>query len=90
MPLATLSRRALLRMAGAAAAAAAFAPGCGDAETLDPAPGLATRIADEARRGGVLVRPIGNKIVLSPPLTLTSEEAGLIVRALDHGLATCR
>ncbi|MDU9032132.1 aminotransferase class III-fold pyridoxal phosphate-dependent enzyme [Pseudomonas corrugata] len=59
-------------------------------EPLDPATGLATRIADEARRGGVLVRPIGNKIVLSPPLTLTSEEAGLIVRALDHGLATCR
>ncbi|MDU9037663.1 aminotransferase class III-fold pyridoxal phosphate-dependent enzyme [Pseudomonas corrugata] len=59
-------------------------------EPLDPATGLATRIADEARRGGVLVRPIGNKIVLSPPLTLTSEEAGLIVQALDHGLATCR
>ncbi|WP_422775718.1 aminotransferase class III-fold pyridoxal phosphate-dependent enzyme [Pseudomonas mediterranea] len=59
-------------------------------EPLDPATGLATRIADEARRGGVLVRPIGNKIVLSPPLTLTSEEAGLIVQALDHALATCR
>ncbi|MCI0997639.1 aminotransferase class III-fold pyridoxal phosphate-dependent enzyme [Pseudomonas sp. ICMP22404] len=59
-------------------------------EPLDPATGLAARIADEARRGGVLVRPIGNKIVLSPPLTLTSEEAGLIVQALDHALATCR
>jgi len=59
-------------------------------QPLDPATGLATRIADEARRGGVLVRPIGNKIVLSPPLTLTSEEAGVIVQALDHALATCR
>ena len=59
-------------------------------QPLDPATGLATRIADEARRGGVLVRPIGNKIVLSPPLTLTSGEAGMIVQALDHALATYR
>jgi len=59
-------------------------------EPLDPANGLASRIAERARRAGVLVRPIGNKIVLSPPLTLTSDEAGMIVGALDDALANCR
>ncbi|MCF5705819.1 aminotransferase class III-fold pyridoxal phosphate-dependent enzyme [Pseudomonas syringae] len=59
-------------------------------QPIDPAAGHASRIADEARRAGVLVRPIGNKIVLSPPLTLTPDEADLIVYALDTALATCR
>ena len=61
----------------------------GSREPLDPANGLASRIAEHARRAGVLVRPIGNKIVLSPPLTLTSDEAGMIVGALDDALANC-
>jgi adenosylmethionine-8-amino-7-oxononanoate aminotransferase len=59
-------------------------------EPLDPANGLASRIAEQARRAGVLVRPIGNKIVMSPPLTLTSDEAALMVGALDGALADCR
>ena len=59
-------------------------------EPLDPANGLASRIAEHARRAGVLVRPIGNKIVMSPPLTLTADEAALMVGALDGALAACR
>ncbi|MFL7961273.1 aminotransferase class III-fold pyridoxal phosphate-dependent enzyme [Pseudomonas kielensis] len=59
-------------------------------EPLDPANGLASRIAEQARRAGVLVRPIGNKIVMSPPLTLTSDEAAMMVAALDGALADCR
>ena len=59
-------------------------------QPLDPAGGQPLRIADEVRRAGVLVRPIGNKIVLSPPLTLTSDEAGLIVSALEAALVACR
>jgi len=59
-------------------------------EPLDPANGLASRIAEHARRAGVLVRPIGNKIVLSPPLTLTSDEASMMVGALDDALGNCR
>lgn len=59
-------------------------------EPLDPANGLASRIAEQARRAGVLVRPIGNKIVMSPPLTLTADEATLMVDALDSALADCR
>ncbi|MGX1174567.1 aminotransferase class III-fold pyridoxal phosphate-dependent enzyme [Pseudomonas sp. R151218B TE3479] len=59
-------------------------------EPLDPANGLASRIAEHARRAGVLVRPIGNKIVMSPPLTLTSDEAAMMVSVLDSALADCR
>ncbi|AUM70455.1 aminotransferase class III-fold pyridoxal phosphate-dependent enzyme [Pseudomonas fluorescens] len=59
-------------------------------EPLDPANGLASRIAEQARLAGVLMRPIGNKIVMSPPLTLTSDEAALMVGALDSALADCR
>jgi putrescine---pyruvate transaminase len=59
-------------------------------EPLDPANGLALRIAEHARRAGVLMRPIGNKIVMSPPLTLTSDEAALMVSVLDSALADCR
>ena len=52
--------------------------------------GIPYRIAFASQsRAGVLVRPIGNKIVLSPPLTLTGAEAELIVAALDTALAAC-
>jgi adenosylmethionine-8-amino-7-oxononanoate aminotransferase len=59
-------------------------------QPLDPAAGHAARIADVARREGVLVRAVGNKIILSPPLTLTSDEAGLIVAALDTAISSHR
>ena len=59
-------------------------------EPLDPANGLASRIAEQARLAGVLMRPIGNKIVMSPPLTLTADEATMMVDALDSALADCR
>ncbi|WP_236184687.1 aminotransferase class III-fold pyridoxal phosphate-dependent enzyme [Pseudomonas protegens] len=58
-------------------------------QPLDPASDHAARIADETRRAGVLVRPVGNKIILSPPLTLTSDEAGLMVSALESALDRC-
>lgn len=59
-------------------------------QPLDPAAGHAARIADVARLEGVLVRAVGNKIILSPPLTLTSDEAGLIVCALETAISAYR
>ena len=59
-------------------------------QPVDPAAGHAARIAEAARDEGVLVRPVGSKIILSPPLTLTSEEAGQIATALDSALSRCR
>ncbi|GAB3292155.1 aspartate aminotransferase family protein [Parasphingorhabdus pacifica] len=55
-------------------------------EPIDPTTGLAQRIAAQARREGVVVRPAGTKIIVSPPLTLSAEEARTIVRALDSAL----
>lgn len=57
-------------------------------QPIDPATGIAQRIAAETRREGVVVRPAGTKIIISPPLTLTADEALRIVRALDAALAT--
>ncbi|MDR0277696.1 MAG: aminotransferase class III-fold pyridoxal phosphate-dependent enzyme [Paucimonas sp.] len=57
---------------------------------VDPGAGHAARIAEAARQEGVLVRPVGSKIILSPPLTLTGEEAGQIAAALDSALSHCR
>ncbi|MGC7098184.1 aminotransferase class III-fold pyridoxal phosphate-dependent enzyme [Amycolatopsis lurida] len=57
-------------------------------EPVDPASGIAQRIAAQARREGVVVRPAGTKIIISPPLTLTAEEARTIVRAIDTAVDT--
>lgn len=56
-------------------------------QPLDPGEGYAARVAEEARKEGVLVRPVGSKIILSPPLTLTTDEAGMIAQSLETALA---
>jgi adenosylmethionine---8-amino-7-oxononanoate aminotransferase len=39
---------------------------------------------------GVLIRPLGDVVVLMPPLTLTSEELHTIVRVLHEAIVeTC-
>ncbi len=53
---------------------------------IDPTSGLAHRIAAEARDRGVIVRPAGTKMIVSPPLTLTADEARTIARALDQAI----
>lgn len=55
-------------------------------ESVDPSSGIAHRVAALAREEGVIVRPAGTKIILSPPLTLEADEARTIVRALDSAL----
>ena len=51
-------------------------------QPISPMDGQAALIAETARQEGVLVRPVGTKIILSPPLTLTKEEADKIASAL--------
>ncbi|MGJ7530616.1 aminotransferase class III-fold pyridoxal phosphate-dependent enzyme [Variovorax sp. GB1P17] len=58
-------------------------------EPIDPMQGHAARVAEVARRAGVLVRPVGTKIILSPPLTLTLPEAGVIGTTLHDAFARC-
>ena len=48
-----------------------------------------TRVADAARRRGVLVRAIANKVVMSPPLTLRQDEAAFIAVTLREALQEC-
>ncbi|MBV1789948.1 aminotransferase class III-fold pyridoxal phosphate-dependent enzyme [Marinobacterium sp. D7] len=57
-------------------------------QPVNPQLGYANRVAEYAKKAGVLVRPVGTKIILSPPLTLTLEEASSIVSALDQAFGS--
>ncbi len=56
-------------------------------EPVDPMGGYANRVAEIARENGVLVRPVGTKIILSPPLVIQQPQLDAIVSALDAGFA---
>lgn len=57
---------------------------------VNPQEGFPVRVVDAVRKRGVLVRPVANKIVLSPPLTLTVQEADRIAQTLREALQQCR
>jgi adenosylmethionine-8-amino-7-oxononanoate aminotransferase len=40
-----------------------------------------------ARRRGVIVRPLGDTVVLNPPLTMTDAEAGILVSGVAAAIA---
>ncbi len=44
------------------------------------------RVCDHARRDGVLLRPLGNVIVIMPPLAITLEELDRIAAAVHGGI----
>jgi adenosylmethionine-8-amino-7-oxononanoate aminotransferase len=60
----------------------------GGVELAPPADGLrwGRRVCAEAVARGVLLRPLGDVVVLMPPLTVTSEELHRIVHALTGAL----
>jgi adenosylmethionine-8-amino-7-oxononanoate aminotransferase len=47
---------------------------------FDPARRLGHRVVQAARRRGVMLRPLGNVIILMPPLSLTPDELAVLVR----------
>jgi adenosylmethionine-8-amino-7-oxononanoate aminotransferase len=53
----------------------------------DPELRVGHRVVLEARRRGVIVRPLGDVIVLMPPLTVTSGEVERIVAAVAEAIA---
>jgi adenosylmethionine-8-amino-7-oxononanoate aminotransferase len=55
-------------------------------ELLAADPGVVGRAAALARAHGVLLRPLGTSLAISPPLTATPEHFGLIAQALEHAL----
>jgi adenosylmethionine---8-amino-7-oxononanoate aminotransferase len=52
-----------------------------------PRPGLAAAVCIEARRHGLLTRPLGNVIVLMPPLCITIDQITKAVDALRMSIA---
>ncbi len=53
----------------------------------DPALGMAQKIGDATRDAGAIVRIIGDRIVLAPPLVISEGELDQLVGALETGLA---
>jgi len=52
-------------------------------EPINPEGDFANDIASVARREGVMVRPVGTKIILSPPLIFSQENCDQVAAALD-------
>ena len=46
------------------------------------------RVCERAREDGVLLRPLGNVIVIMPPLAITLDELDRICTAVEHGIKT--
>ena len=57
-------------------------------EPVDPASGLAARVAAVARAEGALVRPVGTKIILSPPLVIERAQVDALAGALAVAFRT--
>jgi adenosylmethionine-8-amino-7-oxononanoate aminotransferase len=52
----------------------------------DPAERIGARVVAEARRCGVIVRPLGDVIVLMPPLSITSDQLAELCRAVRQAI----
>ena len=60
-----------------------------DKETKEPFPdelGVGMRISQHAQKKGLIVRPLGSMIVLSPPLILTEQEIADVGRILSESI----
>ncbi len=55
-------------------------------ESYDLAQRMGHRVTLEARRRGVIVRPLGDVMVLMPPLSITGEEIDLLVDATGEAI----
>lgn len=56
-------------------------------EVLEAQPDAIAQVVRSAREAGVLVRPLGRAVAVSPPLTATAEHFGQLADAIDTGLA---
>ena len=53
---------------------------------FDPALRIGHRVIQEARRRGVILRPLGNVLILMPPLSITPEELETLVRVTAESI----
>ena len=56
-------------------------------ESIDPLSSYASDVAAATRAAGALIRPVGTKIILSPPLVFQKEHVDTLVEALDAGFS---
>ncbi len=56
-------------------------------DALERQPGAVAQVVGSAREQGVLLRPLGRAVAVSPPLTVTEEHFALIAESLEHGIA---
>jgi adenosylmethionine-8-amino-7-oxononanoate aminotransferase len=61
-----------------------------DPGLLERDPQAVFKVAAAAREHGVLIRPLGAGVAVSPPLTANEEHFGLIAEAIARGLGTLR
>jgi adenosylmethionine-8-amino-7-oxononanoate aminotransferase len=54
---------------------------------MEPTLRTGRRVILAARRRGVVVRPLGDTVVLNPPLTMTDAEAEILVSAVTGAIA---
>lgn len=54
----------------------------------DPAEKIGIRVIKEARKHGVIIRPLGNVIVLMPPLSLLAEELAFLLDVVRTSIIT--
>jgi adenosylmethionine-8-amino-7-oxononanoate aminotransferase len=59
-----------------------------DPGLLERDPQAVFKVAAAAREHGVLIRPLGSGVAVSPPLTANEEHFGLIAEAIARGLGT--
>ncbi|MER7083954.1 aspartate aminotransferase family protein, partial [Saccharopolyspora kobensis] len=57
-------------------------------EVLAADPGAVGRVQKAVRDLGVIVRPLGKALAVSPPLTIAEAEIELLGKALKEGLDT--
>jgi putrescine---pyruvate transaminase len=57
-------------------------------DVLDSDPGAVGKVTAAARSRGVLIRPLGRGVAVSPPLTVQDDHIAQIADAIDHGLST--
>jgi adenosylmethionine-8-amino-7-oxononanoate aminotransferase len=57
-------------------------------KAYDPAERIGVRVISEARRHGVIIRPLGNVIILMPPLSITDDELDTLIRVTGEAIAS--
>ena len=55
-------------------------------QSFDPSDNVTDRVFKKCIEKGVVVRPVGDTIVISPPLTLTSEQCDQIIEVLGESI----